>query len=351
MDGFQGYEEDQLALVILDLSDLVARVPMILGTPTISHVMNVIKEKEIDTLATPWVNAQMAYHLVVQWATAIVEDDKVVAVGSNPTDYDEAVITKDMETTDAFLSCIICVKTETAYTGMGLNVMTQALCAKDGSLPQVLTIQNAYTELHMGNKNVTVVVRNSMSYPQTLWKKTLVARAVVATCLSKLPMQTGMMEVSGKAQGLQMLKLSVKQRQEKLFKELDFSRLESWPPWLADSTQSLLAEYHDVFALDPGELGCTHSTKCVINVTNNTPFKEQFRQIPPPLVEEVCTHLWEMLDSGAIHPSQSAWCNMVVLVWKKDGSLHFCIDFHHLNAHMKKTPTHCWTSKKHWRVW
>ena len=43
-----------------------------------------------------------------------------------------------------------------------------------------------------------------------------------------------------------------------------------------------------------------------------------------------------MLDSGAIHPSQSVWCNVVVLVWKKDGGLHFCIDFYHLNACMKK---------------
>ena len=43
-----------------------------------------------------------------------------------------------------------------------------------------------------------------------------------------------------------------------------------------------------------------------------------------------------MLESGTIRPSQSAWCNAMVLVQKKDGGLHFCIDFHHLNACTKK---------------
>ena len=43
-----------------------------------------------------------------------------------------------------------------------------------------------------------------------------------------------------------------------------------------------------------------------------------------------------MLESGAIRPSQSAWCNAVVLVHKKDGGLWFCIDFHCLNACKKK---------------
>ena len=83
------------------------------------------------------------------------------------------------------------------------------------------------------------------------------------------------------------------------------------------------------------KLSCTHLTKHVIKVTNDAPFKEWFRQIPLPLVEEVHAHLWEMLDSGVICPSQSVWCNAVVLVWK-DWSLCFCIDFCHLNACTKK---------------
>ena len=43
-----------------------------------------------------------------------------------------------------------------------------------------------------------------------------------------------------------------------------------------------------------------------------------------------------MLESGTIRPSQTTWCNAVVLVWKKDGGLHFCIDLCCLNAHTKK---------------
>ena len=38
---------------------------MILGTSMIGCVMNVIKGSEIDVLATPWVNAQVAYLLAV----------------------------------------------------------------------------------------------------------------------------------------------------------------------------------------------------------------------------------------------------------------------------------------------
>ena len=65
-DGVQGYDEDQKALVNPDLSNFMTQVPMILGTPTVSHIMNVIKERKIDTLATPWVIAQEAYLLVVR---------------------------------------------------------------------------------------------------------------------------------------------------------------------------------------------------------------------------------------------------------------------------------------------
>ena len=70
--------------------------------------------------------------LAVWWATATVEDDKVAAEESDPSEYDEVVTTKDMETIDAFLSHIIHAEIRTAYTGVGLNVMTLPYVLKMG---------------------------------------------------------------------------------------------------------------------------------------------------------------------------------------------------------------------------
>ena len=57
---------------------------------------------------------------------------------------------------------------ETVFTGVKLNVMTHALCAEEGSLPQSLMIQNTNPDMSNGNKNATVIVRNSITYSQTL---------------------------------------------------------------------------------------------------------------------------------------------------------------------------------------
>ena len=51
VDGVWGYDEDQIALVILDISNFTTRVPVILGTPTIDQVINVMREAEMDALA------------------------------------------------------------------------------------------------------------------------------------------------------------------------------------------------------------------------------------------------------------------------------------------------------------
>ena len=54
------------------------------------------------------------------------------------------------------------------------------------------------------------------------------------------------------------------------------------------------------------------------------------------MVDEVHAYVKDMLEVGPIHPSQSPWCNAVVLVCKKDRGLHFCIEICKLNARTKK---------------
>ena len=78
---------------------------------------------------------------------------------------------------------------------------------------------------------------------------------------------------------------------------------------------NLLAEYHNIFALEQREMGCTEATKHKIEVTDPKPFKNKLRNIPSGLLEEVKDHIDHMLDVGVIKPSI------------KDGGLRFCIDF------------------------
>ena len=97
-------------------------------------------------------------------------------------------------------------------------------------------------------------------------------------------------------------------------------------------------EYHDLFSLEKNKIGCTKAAKHVIELKDPdaATFKEQFRRILPLQVDEVREHLKLMLDARAIRLSNSPWCNAVVLVQKKDGSLRFCIDFRRLNSMTKK---------------
>ena len=144
VDGVQGYDEDQIALVILDLSNFVARVPFILGTPIISHIINMLKEKEIDALGK--CPSGLSFSSLMSYSHG--GNDKLDAGESNPSEYSEVVTTKDTETIDALSSHVIHARMGTAHTEEGINVMTQALHAGDGSLPQGLTVQNV-TWSHM----------------------------------------------------------------------------------------------------------------------------------------------------------------------------------------------------------
>ena len=71
--------------------------------------------------------------------------------------------------------------------------------------------------------------------------------------------------------------------------------------------------------------GKTSLIKHWIELTDWMPFKEHYQCVPPHMYDDMKAHLQEMLDIGAIRKSHNPWASMVVLVWKRDGSLRFCI--------------------------
>ena len=74
-----------------------------------------------------------------------------------------------------------------------------------------------------------------MAYPQTLQKKTPVARAVMVTPLPESPVEAQLQEGGNEPQDPCAPKLTVRQWHGKLFDELDLSGLDSWPPEMADA--------------------------------------------------------------------------------------------------------------------
>ena len=113
--------------------------------------------------------------------------------------------------------------------------------------------------------------------------------------------------------------------------QLDLGELSTWSEEQQYAVRKLLCNYDDTFSKNVLDLGKCNILKHNIQLTDQHPFKERYRRIPPHLFEEAKQHLQEMVEVGAIRRSFSPWASAVVLVRKKDGGLRFCIDLRKLN--------------------
>ena len=104
------------------------------------------------------------------------------------------------------------------------------------------------------------------------------------------------------------------ERVQKLMEVLDLQGLDSHDGEVRRQAYELFEEYQDIFALEPGEIGCCDLAEHRIRLNKDEPFKERYRPINPRHQEEVRDHIQKMLRAGAIKPSNSPWSNAVVLV-------------------------------------
>ena len=189
-------------------------------------------------------------------------------------------------------------------------------------------MQTVYATLADGSNRVMVVLRNNTRDWLEIKKGIPIAQMVAA---NEVPKVTNLLSAG---EPKEQPTLTEAKRQDLLLEKLDLTGLQAWPKEQVEKAHSLLKEYHDIFPLEKRDVGHNKAAKhkIVFKDLDTPPFKERFCRIPPPRLDEVHAHLKMMLDAGVIQLSNSPWCNAVVLVRKKDGSVCFCIDFRKLNS-------------------
>ena len=296
-----------------------------------------IKDSKIDELLASLNGLRISHLLACHQAEFSIKRESPADQTKDLANLNEAFKTTKREEIDAFSSKIIHGQIKTMLLDNNMHVMVQTLRGGDGlCFPHSLSIMNTYTELTTRSKWVAVVVKNLTATPITLTKGIKVTQVVAVNVVPLAEVVPGTLEQLYEIQGIQWTSMSVEQRKKVFFQQLELSGLEGWSGKDQAATHALLVEYHYIFSLEPGELGCTNLVKHEIKVADDEPFKERLQGIPPPMVDEVLTHVKEMLEVGVIHPSQSPWCNTIMLVCKKDGDLQFCINFYKLNVRTKK---------------
>ena len=292
-------------------------------------MIEVIKESEILELAVPWASSRVSWLMrgVHARMNQLAVDD-VTNKSVAPLLVDEVVRVSHKCKVPPFGHKVIHSSVGLVLQGYRMNVMTHGLEKRSPLLPLGIDIQSAYATLATGSNRVTVVLRNTTRDWIEIGKGMPVARMVAANQVPRV------IDTISAERPKEQPTLTEAERQVLLLDKLDLSGLEAWPTEQAEKARSLLREYHDIFSLEKHDMGHTNATKhkIVLKDPDTPPFKERFHRIPPPQLDEVRQHLKLMLDAGVVRPSNSPWCNAVVLVRKKDGSLHFCIDFRRLNT-------------------
>ena len=356
--GISSYHSDPVALVAEDDTPFSREVPLTIGTKTEDTILKALKEGEMEMLDSIWKRVKNNRSLSKLQEEVGVREAMVQvawATGQEPLKFKDHTpyLNQGMEDLLKLNELASAIKTEIilpqsnktikartplVLMGTSMNAMTEPLHLTDEALPQgcmyILTM--AHTIVAVGGQQFSSIILRTtplLSRKELplleLWQPMRFLRWWWQMVhLEPFKLKDGPRKV---------MPNSPSRREEKsFFEKLELSGLKSWTEENKERTLNPLAEYHDIFALEDGEMGCTEATEHKIEVTDQKPFKERLRNIPSGLLEELKDHLDHMLDVGVIKPGKSAWSNAVVLVWKKDRGLRFCMDFRRLNTRTQK---------------
>ena len=176
-------------------------------------------------------------------------------------------------------------------TGESAQVMVMPLKAEESQLHGTwplapkLHVLHTLTRLKMSSSKVSMVVGNMSKSPVFLKKEVQMAWVVSASPVPPLEFSSEMEAALGaEATSAAMF---VSMQQEKLLEKLNLDGLSHWTPQNTAAAWDLILAFHNIFTFKGNELSCIRTIKHEICMTDSEPFKEWFRLIPPPLLEEV----------------------------------------------------------------
>lgn len=100
--------------------------------------------------------------------------------------------------------------------------------------------------------------------------------------------------------------------------------------------KGLLQQYKDCFSSSSRFRQTPVAKHCIVTKECVRHLCQSLYRVLTQVLEALRQQVYKMLHDKIVQPSKSLWASPVVLVKKKDGALHFCIDYQHLNKIVKK---------------
>ena len=297
--GLTSEEGQETIFLVTPDTDYNARVPVLLGTNVLKPIMDGCKQKggtqflQKVALSTPW---WLAFRCISLQDRAVSKSNGRVGVvkSANP----------DVIRIPSNRSVIVPGITTDVIASEGLAMVHPT---EKTVLPEGVEVMPTLVDLRDCKDSCVVEIANTTKRPIVIPSRALLCElqyveVVDATEGGQPP---GATSQSSEQTDNPQPKPEGKTEEERAFLEtLKFEDTDLTPEQAAKA-RDLLLRYRDIFSMDDFDIGHTSATKHRINLTDNTPFKQRHRRIPPSMYEEVKSHLKHLLDSGIITESES----------------------------------------------
>ena len=292
--GIRGYNEDVLLLAIPTMA-YAEGVPVMVGSKIIDRALSCMTAGELACATATWQQAHfgavMSGSLQLSHSSSEKlkienfsrENDPVEVQKYQLDGVKGAVCTTQKVTIPPFQT--INIKANAGVKGhcMKVHVLTEPVLGPQ--LPAAVVPIATYGELHPGSfKGTSLPMHNMSTHAVEIPAKTVVGQVIPANQVPPVvhPTRTAKETATKAPKGL-------------VLEALDLQGLKEWPESEQKQARELLLKWEHLFAHSDLDLGKTALIKHKIRLTEQTPFKERYRHIPPHMYDNVRAHIQEML--------------------------------------------------------